>query len=105
MLAGLIAAGVLARVDGHWEIVGVLTVDVPASLRESVARRLADLDPQHRRVVGAAALLGRSFEWELLPGIAEVDGRTTVEALRAAVDAQLIDADGDSFQLPARADP
>ena len=99
LIAGLVAAGVLARVHGHWEIVGVLTVNVPASLRESVARRLADLDPQHRQVVGAAALLGRSFAWELLPGIAEVDGRTSVEALRAAVDAQLIDADGDSFHF------
>ena len=34
LLAGLIAAGALARVDEHWEIVGLLTVDVPASLRE-----------------------------------------------------------------------
>ncbi len=99
LLAGLIAAGVLARVEENWEIVGLLTVDVPASLRESVARRVADLAPLHRRVVGASALLGRTFEWELLPGIAEVDGRTTVEALRAAVDAQLIDADGDNFSF------
>ena len=50
-----------------------------------------------RRVIRAAALLGRRFDWELLPGIAEVDGRAVVDALRAAVDEQLIEVDGDGF--------
>ena len=95
LLAGLIAADVLAQVDGRWEILGTLTVDVPASLRDSVARRLGGLGTVQRRVIGAAGMLGRSFTWELLPGVAEVDGRTTVEALQAAVDAQLIEVDGE----------
>ena len=51
------------------------------------------LDPTARRVVGAAALLGRRFDWELLPGIADVDGRAVVDALRAAVDAQIVAVD------------
>jgi len=48
-------------------------------------------------VVEAAALLGRHFDWELLPGIAEVDGRAAVEGLRAAVDQQLVAVDGGRF--------
>src|SRR6185436_8296194 len=70
---------------------------VPASLRASIRQRLAGLDGGSRRVLSAAALLGRHFEWELLPGIADVDGRAAVDALRAAVDEQLIDIDGDAF--------
>ena len=42
-------------------------------------------------------MLGRRFDWDLLPGVAEVDGRAAVDALRAAVDAQIIEVDGDEF--------
>lgn len=97
LLAGLVAAGELREDRGHWAVTGPLTPSVPANLRESIQQRLAALDPDARRVLGAAALLGRHFEWELLPGIAEVDGRAAADALRAAVVEQLIDVDGDGF--------
>lgn len=100
LLAGLVSAGELHQEGGgRWSTVGVLTPTVPASLRESIQRRLNALDPTARRVLGAAALLGRSFDWELLPGIAEVDGRTTVDGMRAAVDEQLIEVDGAAFRF------
>ena len=47
-----------------------------------------------RRVVGAAAVLGRRFDWELVPGIADVDGRAAADALRTLVDRQLVEVDG-----------
>ncbi len=99
LLAGLVAAGALRRSEGRWEITGPLTPSVPASLRDSIRRRLDALDATDRRVLGAAALLGRHFEWELLPGIAEVDGRAAVDALRAAVDEQLIETEGEGFRF------
>jgi DNA-binding CsgD family transcriptional regulator len=95
LLAGLVAAGTLQYEDGAWSANGELTPTVPASLRESIRRRVGLLDPTARRVVGAAAMLGRRFDWELLPGIADVDGRAVVDALRAAVDAQIVAVDGD----------
>ncbi len=96
LLAGLVASGDL-RLDGdHW-VVGELRATVPASLQDSIRRRLVVLDPATRRVLGAAALLGRRFDWELLPGVAGVDGRAAADCLRAAVDEQLIEADGDGF--------
>ena len=94
---GLVAAGTLRQEDGLWVASDELTPTVPASLRESIRRRLGLLDPTARRVVGAAALLGRRFDWELLPGIADVDGRAVVDALRAAVDEQIVAVDGDGF--------
>ena len=99
LLAGLVSSGELRQDGGRWTTSGQLTPTVPASLRESIQRRLASLDATARRVVGAAALLGRAFDWELLPGIAEVDGRAVVDALRAAVDEQLIEVDGPGFRF------
>lgn len=99
LLAGLLSAGTLDSSGGRWEITGPLNPTVPASLRGSIQRRLADLDATPRHVLGAAALLGRQFDWELLPGIAEVDGRAAVDAMRAAVAEQLIEPDGDGFRF------
>ena len=97
LLAGLVTAGELRLEQGRWSSPGELTAHVPASLRESVARRLATLDPVPRRVVGAAAVLGRRFDWELVPGIADVDGRAAADALRTLVDRQLVEVDGHGF--------
>ena len=100
LLAGVVASGELRlrrRLTGP--ATGALTPTVPASLGESIRRRLTGLDPTARRVVGAAALLGRRFEWELLPGIAEVDGRAVVDGLRRAVDAQLVEVEGSGFRF------
>ncbi len=99
LLAGLVASDGLRHEANHWTSTGPLTPTVPASLRESIQRRLAALDPSARRVLGAAALLGRRFDWELLPGIAEVDGRAVVDGLRAAVDEQLVEVDGTGFRF------
>lgn len=99
LLAGLVASSELRREDGRWTTAADLTPTVPASLRESIERRLAALTPTARRVLGAAALLGRGFEWELLPGIAEVDGREVVDGLRAAVAEQLIEVQGTAFRF------
>lgn len=99
LLAGLISAGTLDDSRGLWEVTGTLNPSLPASLRGSILQRLAGLDATSRRVVDAAALLGREFDWELLPGIAEVDGRAVVDAMRAAVDAQLIEPVGEGFRF------
>lgn len=97
LLAGVVASGELVRGDDGWSTVGVLTPRVPASVRESIRHRLSRLGVDHRRVIAAAAMLGRSFEWELLPGVAKVDATDVAEGLRAAVGAQLIEAHGEGF--------
>lgn len=97
LLAGLASSGELRQQDDRWVGAGRLTPTVPASLQASIHHRWAALDPAARRVLAAAALLGRTFDWELLPGIAEVDGRSVVEGLRAAVEAQLVAVRGHAF--------
>ena len=98
LLAGLVAAGTLRHEGGVWAAGDELTPTVPASLRESIrAPRGPARSHGARGSWGAAAMLGRRFDWELLPGIADVDGRGVVDALRAAVDAQIVAVNGDGF--------
>jgi DNA-binding CsgD family transcriptional regulator len=97
LLAGVVAAGELRFDGGRWVSDGDLTPTLPGSLQASIQQRLVRLDRPTRSVLGAAALLGRHFDWELLPGIAEVDGRTVVDGLRTGVDEQLIAAEGSGF--------
>lgn len=97
LLAGLAATGTLVRDDHGWTTSGRLEASLPFDVATSIRQRLATLDPTARRVIRAAAMLGRRFDWDLLPGVAEVDGRAAVDALRAAVDAQIIAVEGDGF--------
>jgi class 3 adenylate cyclase/DNA-binding CsgD family transcriptional regulator len=99
LLAGLVASGALLFQDGAWTTTGLLVPSVPFDFATSLERRLAALDGTARQVLRAAALLGRRFDWELLPGVAEVDGRAVVDALRLAVDEQVIEVDGDGFRF------
>jgi DNA-binding CsgD family transcriptional regulator len=64
--------------------------DLPASYRDLVRARLASLDDSSRRVVFAGAVLGRTFDWNLLGRIARVGDADVLPALHAATRAQLI---------------
>lgn len=100
LLAGLQASGALTRDDGgSWTFHPPRRLPVPGTLADSVYLRLTGLPTESRRVLFAAALLGRRFDWQLLPGVAGLDGTTVVEALRFGVEAQLLVVDGDSFRF------
>ena len=75
------------------------TPSIPASFAESLRTRLQALDGDARQVLAAAAVLGRRFDWDLLPGVAAVDGATAVASLRRAVDGQLVTVDGQRFRF------
>jgi DNA-binding CsgD family transcriptional regulator len=99
LLAGLVASGAIRVDDGGWRSTGRLVPSVPFDFAESVRQRLSLLDAAGRGVLRAAALLGRRFDWELLPGLLGVDGRAVIDALRASVDAQLVEAEGEVFRF------
>lgn len=99
LLAGLVASDALTYEDGQWTTALDLTPAVPFSFGDSIRQRLSTLDPTARRVLGAAAVLGRRFDWELLPGVAEVDGRAVLDGLRRGVDEQLIEVEGSGFKF------
>lgn len=70
---------------------------VPLSFAGTVHRRLAALGRNAVEVLRGAAVLGRRFDWRLLPLVAGVDDAAVATVLRAAVDAQLLTAAPDGF--------
>jgi len=48
-------------------------IDVPENVRLIIGRRLERLDENEKRVLAAAAVIGRSFSFQLLTGISQVD--------------------------------
>ena len=69
----------------------------PPRFAGTVRARLARLDARHRAVLGAAAVLGRRFDWRLLERAAEVGSEEVTEALHRCAALQLIMADGGGF--------
>lgn len=92
LLTGLGSVGALTP-DGR--LVGPLTPGVPRTFAATVRRRLGELDGTARRVVDAAAVLGRRFDWPLLPEITGLPRAAVLDGLRAGVRSGLIEAEGD----------
>src|SRR6202044_2314095 len=72
---------------------------VPDSFAEMVRARLAGFSPDERRVLEAAALLGRNFDWQLLAAAAGAGPAVVSASLERAVASQLLTADGDVFRF------
>lgn len=96
----LTALGAVGALNPAGRLVGPLTPAVPRTFGATVRRRVESLDPAARSVVRAAAVLGRRFDWSLLP---EMTGRPEAEVLaglRSAVQSGLVEADeGDTFHF------
>ncbi len=99
LLTGLAAVGALAP-DGT--LTGPLTTNVPRTFAATVRRRLAGLDPNARSVVETAAVLGRQFDWRLIPEITGLGEQVVMAGLRSAVATGLIAVDAtdtDTFRF------
>jgi ATP/maltotriose-dependent transcriptional regulator MalT len=90
LLTGLGSVGALTPAG---RLVGPLTPGVPRTFAATVLRRLADLDPSARAVVQAAAVLGRRFDWSLLPDVAGLSRAEVLDGLRTAVHSGLVVVD------------
>jgi DNA-binding CsgD family transcriptional regulator len=93
VLAGSVAAGALAWDGERWRFDPAAGLPLPASFADDVHRRLHDLGPDTARVLRFAAVLGRRFDWSLLPAAAGVSDLEVMAGLRAGVDAQLLVAE------------
>ena len=94
ILAAAVASGELVRDGGRWHLNEAVATDVPALIADSVRSRLLSLSPQARDIVSAAAILGRQFDWTLLPAITKTREADVLAALRRAADVQLVEPAG-----------
>ncbi len=99
VLAGLIGDGTLAERDGRWHAADLTVPGLPATFADAVRDRLEGLDADSRQILGAAAVLGRRFDWALLGPVTGRPGSDVVAALRRGIGLQLLVADRESFRF------
>jgi DNA-binding CsgD family transcriptional regulator len=91
ILAAAVSSGQLVCGPAGWHVNDDVTTAVPDSIVGSVRHRLADLGPLATDVLGAAAVLGRQFDWTLLPSITGAAEADVLAELQRAQDVQLIE--------------
>jgi class 3 adenylate cyclase/tetratricopeptide (TPR) repeat protein len=83
--------GKLFDAQGRWrQDLEVSELDVPEGVRLVVGRRLERVGDGCRRALGAAAVIGRRFRYDLVEALAEVDPDELLDAIDYAEKAQLI---------------
>ncbi|HEX9031428.1 MAG TPA: AAA family ATPase, partial [Streptosporangiaceae bacterium] len=91
ILAAASSSGQLVNDAAGWQVRDQVTTRVPASILGSVRNRLAGLGPVVTDVLACAAVLGRQFDWTLLPHMTRLTEPEVLAALRQAQEVQLID--------------
>jgi DNA-binding CsgD family transcriptional regulator/tetratricopeptide (TPR) repeat protein len=91
ILAAAVSSGELVNGESGWSVNRSVRTGVPTSIAESVRRRIAELGREVADVVVAAAVLGRQFDWTLLPALTGASEPTVLAALSRACDLQLIE--------------
>src|SRR5258708_3724149 len=98
-------ADLLRRVQASAEGIPLLVEDLlaspglPESFTETVRERLAGFSESQRSVIEAAAILGRHFDWELLPAVSGQTADLVAETLGLAIGQLLGSADRTSFRF------
>ena len=90
LLASLVGTGALVRNERAWDITAELCPRVPLTFADTVRHRLQLVGDGARLVLGAAAIVGRQFDWELVRSVAAM-GPDVLDVLRLAVDHRLLE--------------
>ena len=92
-----VAEGLLFRAYGTWTVAGkglgserFESLDVPASLRELVGRRLAGLSDGARGLVEAASVLGRMLNGDVAMRVAKATQDDALDALKELLNKQIL---------------
>lgn len=99
LLAAAVADGALVATPEGWTAGAEMPRLVPQSFAASVRQRVAAFDAPGRRLLAAAALLGRGFEWRLAARAAGTDPAATAAVLEQAVSLQLLAAQGEGLRF------
>jgi class 3 adenylate cyclase/tetratricopeptide (TPR) repeat protein len=87
----LLEEGKLLDANGIWHAdLELDELDVPEGVRLVIGRRLERLGPETSKVLGAAAVIGRVFDFDLLPEIVDLAQLDPLDAMDEAERAHLI---------------
>ncbi len=92
ILQHLTESGALAMDDsGRWRLTkSIAELGLPQSVRDVVSRRVERLGDEHRTVLTAAAVIGRSFDLELLAVVLERSEDDLLDVIDVAAEASLV---------------
>lgn|GEM_PF-336829 len=91
----VLESGMLEETSEGWELTASLgTLDIPATLRDSLTARLDRLEEEAREAAQYAAVLGRSFTFPLLAAVAPLEEGMLAPALDRLVRAELLQRRG-----------
>jgi transcriptional regulator with XRE-family HTH domain/tetratricopeptide (TPR) repeat protein len=100
MAYALVDHGLVYRVDGDWERKSIEELALPASIKDTIERRLQRLDPQSVGLLRTAALLGKQFRFEELAAVLQQPEVELLDALDQALQARLVvGVDDETFQF------
>ena len=104
ILRALVDNGELEYRDGAWRLAKeVSTLAIPVSIRDAVQQRIMRIPEAARRVIQVAAVIGQQFEFDVLREVSALDEEKVVDAIRAAIEAQLVaeepESDRESYRF------
>jgi DNA-binding CsgD family transcriptional regulator len=91
ILAAAVSSGELVHEGRGWTVNEKIVTGVPPSIVGSVRNRIAALGARARAVIVSGALLGRQFDWTLIPRISAIPPPETLSILQDAHRMQLIE--------------
>jgi DNA-binding CsgD family transcriptional regulator len=98
ILSASASSGELVHEDSGWRVNPEVATGVPDSIASSVRNRLSSLGPAVASVIVSAAILGRQFDWPLLPKVSPVSESDVMAALKRAREVGLIEPVGTGSQ-------
>jgi class 3 adenylate cyclase len=96
MLKEAIERGDIMRTDAGWERKSLGDLEIPETVRDTILLRLERLDEEHKKILQAAAVLGRSFDSPTLVAVSGAEESAVHAALEAAIGQQLIEEHPDA---------
>lgn len=93
LVNSLVESGAITRTSDTWVVTRRLLPTVPTGLDRDVAERFDQLTPPARRVLSAAAMLGRTFDWHLLGRAADLAADQVIDAVQESLDRSLLIVD------------
>ncbi len=92
VLRALVERGDISYREGAWHRTKAVTaLAIPMSIRDAVQQRMRVLSPQTQQVMHVAAVIGQRFDFDLLRQVTGLSEKALLDALRTAVDAQLLE--------------